>query len=106
MKTARSLLVLPALLLSSAPAQDPLIGSGPPHAPYSLEERMRVEEAARWAAQSREVQFVEQMNQFARLWNRMAQDYNRKHAFNVKTAKELSEVFRKLERTGDWPRGN
>jgi siroheme synthase (precorrin-2 oxidase/ferrochelatase) len=61
------------------------------------------EVAERRRAESREREFVDKANRFARLWTQFATEYNQRKTFNVKTARELSKAFRELEQEG-WPK--
>lgn len=67
--------------------------------------RSEVEQALaeRREAAYRERQFVERVNRFAAVWNKLIAEYNKQRTFNVKSAKELSKAFRDLQSTG-WPK--
>jgi hypothetical protein len=102
------------LLRAQAPAQDEARDT-PRSAPMSRTEqellywdliaRREAEQklAERREAEYREHQFVEKVNRFAAVWNKLVGEYNRQRTFNVKTAKELSKAFRDLQGTG-WPK--
>ena len=68
------------------------------------QQRMREVRAAEIDQVYREKQFLDRMNRVASIWTRMSDEYNRKHAFNMKLAREVSEAFRALETGEGWPK--
>jgi hypothetical protein len=55
-------------------------------------------------AQLHERQFVNRANHVAALWTQFTKDYNEKHAFNAKVAREISKAFHDLEKDENWPK--
>jgi len=53
--------------------------------------------AVRREAQYLEAQFLARMNKVVALWSAFANDYNQKHTFNIKLAREVSKAFHDLE---------
>jgi hypothetical protein len=51
-----------------------------------------------------ESQFLARMNRFVALWSAFANEYNEKHAFNIKLADEISKAFHELENDEGWPK--
>jgi hypothetical protein len=68
-----------------------------------VELRFRIAEQERLASEEvRQQQFLRRVTDFVDLWNEFAAEYNQ-GVFNARKAKELSEAFHKIERTGQWP---
>ncbi|MBZ5676228.1 MAG: hypothetical protein LAP61_18445 [Acidobacteriia bacterium] len=55
-------------------------------------------------AQVHERLFVKRANHVAALWTQLTKDYNEKHAFNVRVAREISKAFHDLEKDENWPK--
>lgn len=51
----------------------------------------------------RERDFVDQLNRLAEVWTKFVNEYNQKHAINVKLARDLSKAFRDVEKENGWP---
>jgi len=100
-------------ILTGAVAQPPLPRHPPDSNSFYSDPRFRelIDESLERQAESDRQQrvkesqreFVENAEHFIQLWNQFASEYNQKRAFNIKLAKELSQAFRKLERTTGWP---
>ena len=60
--------------------------------------------AERQDAKFRERQFMEKVRHFIAKWDQFATEYNRKGAFNVKSARDMSKAFHELEHTDGWPK--
>ena len=54
-------------------------------------------DSRRQAADRRRQESVDRANRFVAAWNRMIRNHTRNGIFNVKEARELSNVFRELE---------
>jgi hypothetical protein len=65
--------------------------------------RWRQQVLERQGAGQRRSEFVDKVNRFVAIWNRVMNNYNQKGVFNLKDARDLSKAFRTLEATG-WPR--
>jgi hypothetical protein len=93
-------LYFPFLILSAVCfAQSVDLPSRSPFSELDLATSSRIVEDAH--ARSAEVafeeaQFVKRVNRVVAEWAKMAQEYNQKHALNVKNARAVSEAFRKL----------
>jgi len=61
---------------------------------HEIEERLH--------AQVLEAQFTERVHRFVQAWSGFIGEYNRKRAFDVKKAKEVSKAFRELEKCEGW----
>ncbi|MCU1339348.1 MAG: hypothetical protein JWO19_4929 [Bryobacterales bacterium] len=53
---------------------------------------------------ARERHFVDRANRVAALWTKLSKEYNERHAFNIKLAREISKAFRDLENDENWPK--
>ena len=54
----------------------------------------------RQGAEQRRSEFVDKVNRFVAIRNRVMNNYDQKGVFNVKDARDLSKAFRALEATG------
>ena len=67
------------------------------------ESQIAMQLAERRAAEHQQREFVEKVNRFVAIWNKLVGDYNKQRTFNVKEARALSQAFRDLQATG-WPK--
>ncbi len=117
MKKSRVISIALICGLTVAAAQEPFHNRNSPEDRFARERalfefemqparQVKVEQAARREAQSRERQFVEKLNNFVEAWRRFSVSYNERGAFDLKAAKALSKMFHELESSGVWPRSN
>jgi hypothetical protein len=117
MRQVVSLLLLCSILCGTTAAQQPYPNRYPRLDPLrELYRDLLLSEASRnqigrqrevselREAQYKEEQFILKAKKVVDFWNALTREYSERGTFNVKTAKEVSNAFRDLEKTEGWPR--